>query len=113
MNKNWNPPIPCKPPNPKLIVRVTTNYWNDNDGIYKKRSIKFLKRKSINIYEHLIHEHVHMIECHEVIGEILNFDEVEDGVYELEICNINYEYSEGYSTGYLDSWNYRLVKHIE
>ena len=99
--------------NPKLVVRVSTSYWHDHNGLYKKKTIKYLKRKSINMDDALVHEDCNNVGADVAIDNILNLDDVKDGIYEMRICNVDYEYSEGFSTGYIDSWNYELIPYTE
>lgn len=90
------------PKESQTVVKIVTSYWHDKNGAYAKKSLKVLKRKSWG-YNILLEE------CGmngaEVIGRILNFNEVNDGIYELIVCNI----SKDWETGYVDDWDLKLV----
>lgn len=53
----------------------------------------------------VIAEDVSAIGAGEVLPRILNLGEVEDGIYEVVVCNE----SRDYETGYVDDYDYRLV----
>ena len=88
-------------------IRLTTSYWSDRNGVYTKKSLKFLKRKSKGY--NILQEDCLDIGASEVIPSIINFDSVEDGVYEVIICNK----SRDWETGDIDSYEYKLVPVID
>ena len=87
----------------RCMVRVKTTIWADKRGLHMKKSLTFLRRqcKGLNI---LIQD-VSAIGAEGVFPNIMNFGEVEDGIYEVVVCNE----SHNYETGYIDDYDYRLV----
>jgi hypothetical protein len=86
----------------QTVVKIETSYWYDKNGAYAKKSIKVLKRKSFG-YNLLLEEcGMSGAEC---VSRILNFNEVNDGVYELIVCNI----SKDWETGQVDDWDLKLI----
>lgn len=87
----------------RCVVRVKTTTWADNRGLHTKKSLTFLRRqcKGFNI----LAEDASAIGAEEVLPRILNLDEVEDGIYEVVVCNE----SRDFETGYVDDYDYKLV----
>ena len=48
------------PSSPKLVVRIKTSIWHDNNGVYSRKSMTYLKRKSNNIDGHML---LHDLDC--------------------------------------------------
>lgn len=86
------------------IVRLSTSYWSDSKGIYTKKSITWLRRKSLGFS--ILEEDASAIGVDEVTQAIENLYDVCDGVYEVVTCNEHRDYE----TGYIDSYDYKLVK---
>lgn len=90
------------PKESQTVVKIQTSYWHDRNGAYARKSIKVLKRKSFG-YNLLLEEcGMSGAEC---ISRILNFNDVDDGIYELIVCNI----SKDWETGQIDDWDLELV----
>ncbi len=86
-----------------VIVRLSTSWWNNNRGLFMKRSLTYLKRKSsgYNIFD----EDSVEIGASEVFPRITNLNDCEDGVYKVNICNVSIDYE----TGAVDDYDYILV----
>ena len=84
------------------IVKITTDFWSDNKGLYLKKSIRFLRRKckGFNILE----EDCSQIGADWVINNIVNLDKVKDGIYMVNTIN---EYRD-WETGYIEGYDYSL-----
>lgn len=87
----------------KCIVRLRTTAWDDGKGLHVKKSLTYLRRKCVghNVLEH-------DVECcgaEEIASYIKNLYSVEDGVYEVKICDIQTDWE----TGSVDVYNYTLV----
>lgn len=87
----------------KLVVKIITSYWHDQKGLYSKKTIRFLKRKSLNY--NILLEDSDNISSKEVIQNIVNLHEVDDGEYEVAMVNQKY----CNETGYLEEYNYKLI----
>ncbi len=87
----------------KVIVRLSTCYWNDNKGIYQRRDIRFLKRKSIGF--NFLKEDADQADAESCIKSIINLNKCKDGIYEAKMINI----STDRESGYLDGWDVELV----
>jgi hypothetical protein len=86
----------------QTVVKIETSYWYDKHGAYAKKNLKVLKRKSFG-YNLLLEEcSMSGAEC---VNRIVNLNEVNDGVYELLVCNI----SKDWETGYVDDWALELI----
>lgn len=96
-------PIP-KPQETNLqVVRLSTSAWSDDRGVYLRKSLTTLKRKSSG-YQ-ILTEDVNNISPLEVIENIVNLNDCVDGIYKVEICNV----STDWETGYVESYDYKLV----
>ena len=91
----------------RLVVRVTTNSYFDKKGLYSKKSIKFLKRKSFGF--NILDEDAKGIGADNVISRIINLNKVDDGIYEVITIN----QSRDWETGYVDDYDYELVEYKE
>lgn len=87
----------------RCTVRVKTTVWADKRGLHTKKSLTFLRRQceGLNVLE----EGTIAIGAGEVLPRILNLGEVEDGIYEVVVCNESFDYE----TGCVDDYDYRLV----
>lgn len=85
----------------KTIVKLTTQYYNDNNSGYLKKVLTRLKRKSTG-YDLLIEECNNM-GSKEVMERIVNLFDVDDGIYQLVTYNHSYE------RGIVVDWDYKLV----
>lgn len=89
------------------VVRVTTSAWNDEKGFHIRKSIRWMRRKSVG--HNALEEEIDMVGSDEASRKIINLTEVEDGLYVVVIVNI----SRDYETGYSDDWDYKLVPYVE
>ena len=87
----------------RCTVRVKTAAWADKRGLHTKKSLTFLRRRCEGF--NVLDEDASAIGAEEVLLRILNLDEVEDGIYEVVVCNESHDYE----TGYVDDYDYRLV----
>lgn len=88
--------------NSKCVVRLRTTTWSDHKGIYQKKSITYLRRKSEGYSP--LEEEVGTVDMDEIVSRVLNLYESEDGIYEV-VTN----YSRDWYTGHIDDWDYFLV----
>ena len=86
----------------RCTVRVKTTVWADKRGLHTKKSLTFLRRRCEGF--NVLAEDASAIGAEEVLPRILNFGEVEDGIYEVVVCNESHDYE----TGYVDDYDYRL-----
>lgn len=87
----------------RCTVRVRTTIWADKRGLYTKKSLTFLRRQCERF--NVLEEDVGAIGAEEVLLRILNLGEVEDGIYEVVVCDEKRDW-EG---GYVDDYDYKLV----
>lgn len=91
----------------RTVVRVTTSSWYDGNALHQRRSIRTLKRKSTGFNG--LDEDCRNVDVDAVIGNINNFNEVPDGIYNVVVCNTTRDYE----TGWVDRWEYELVPYEE
>jgi hypothetical protein len=87
-----------------LVVRVKTEWWHDNNGLYQRKCIKFMKRVSKGAYN-ILKEDSDNIGAEEVFCAITNIDECDDGLYTVNTTNVQHEWE----TGCVDSYDYVLI----
>ena len=87
----------------RCTVRVKTTAWADKRGLHTKKSLTFLRRQCEGF--NILAEDADAIGAEEVLPRIVNLGEVEDGIYEVVVCNESHDYE----TGYVDDYDYRLV----
>lgn len=92
---------------PKVVVRIRTSYYSDRKGAYVRKDITYLKRKSegFNFFE----EDVKMVGAQDTISTIVNFNECDDGIYEL----ITIKEHRDWETGIVDCYDLKLVLYID
>ncbi len=90
---------------PKIIVRVSTHIFQTDRGLSCRKDINFLQRKCIGF--NFVKEDISIMDAYTVYEAIINIDEVEDGIYEMIICNEQKDWE----TGYIDSWDYKLISY--
>lgn len=86
------------------VVRVGTEGFKRGDTYFYGRTIRVIRRKTK--YD-LLHDDCQQVGIQEAIENILNINSVEDGLYQLLMCNI----SKDCETGYIDDFNLKLVKY--
>jgi hypothetical protein len=87
----------------RVVVRLTTSYYFDKNGLYERRSLKFLKRKCRNF--NFVKEDASCMGAKDLITGIINLSECEDGIYEIITCNE----SRDWETGVIDYYEYQLI----
>jgi hypothetical protein len=87
----------------QTVVRVVTTSWMDSKGLHTKRSLNVLKRKSFG--QNYLQEECSAVGAEDAAGNIINLQEVKDGIYEVVVCNA----SRDFETGYVDDWELKLV----
>jgi len=87
----------------RCTVRVKTTVWADKRGLHTKKSLTFLRRQCEGF--NVLAEDVSAIGAEEVLPRLVNLGEVEDGIYEVVVCNESHDYE----TGCVDDYDYRLV----
>lgn len=87
----------------RCTVRVKTTVWADKRGVHTKKSLTFLRRQCEGF--NILAEDASAIGAEEVFPRILNLGEVEDGIYEVVVCNESHDYE----TGCVDDYDYQLV----
>lgn len=68
------------------IVRVTISSWLDGRSLHYKKSLTTLKRKSSG-YGLILLEEEDLHSDPDLIKRIINFNEVDEGIYELKVIN--------------------------
>ena len=92
-----------------VIVRLKTSFWSDKKGVYQKRAITVLRRKSqLDSYD-WISDEVDMIGAEDIIKSIVNLNNSQDGVYRLIIC----DESTDWETGMVYDYNFKLIPYEE
>lgn len=88
---------------PKCIVRIRTNAYLSKGVLTIKRTIRRLARKSTGF--NFFNEEIGMVGADEVAGMIVNLSSVEDGEYQLVLCDIRTDWE----TGHVDGYKLKLV----
>jgi hypothetical protein len=102
---NLDTPLDQGPKNPsKCMVHLTTSYWHDDNGIYVKTCLRFMKRqcKGYNV----AFEDCQETGAAEVFPRIKNLHECRDGIYELVTCN---EWAAWETPGCIEDYDYKLI----
>ena len=89
--------------NGHCVVRLRTSTWSDNRGAYQKRSITYLRRKSSGVNG--VEMGIDDAGADEFFAMLTNINSCDDGIYEVVMCDP----SKDWETGYLNSWNYKLI----
>lgn len=90
----------------KCVVRVQTEAYKRGNTYFYGKSIRVLKGKTTFDF---LHEESQAIGIQDALENILNLDELSNGVYEFVIANQSYDIE----SGYLDDWGLRLIPYIE
>lgn len=93
-----------KPKESQSVVRLKTNVWCDSKGLHVRKDLQVLKRHSFG-YQ-ILEEDCSNIGALEVFTQIINFDELSDGIYEVVVCNESHDYE----SGHVDGYDYKLIK---
>ena len=87
------------------VVRLSRSFWNDENGVYQRTSLRVLKRKSSTKYGYVLVEDALQSSAEEVLPRVVNLHECEDGVYEVVCCNV----SKDWETRYDEDWDFKLI----
>lgn len=90
-------------PDYRCVVRLRTSYWNDKNGLHCKKSLTILRRQCIGDFNPL-NEEINAVGAEDAILIITNFNECEDGIYEVVPCNETRDWE----SGRIDSYDLRL-----
>lgn len=107
MSTSWLDAQTNLEPNARIVVRLRTEYWSTDRGVFKKTCVLYLKSKSSGV--NFIEEDASFGGPELVIPKIINLDECADGIYEVICVN---EYRD-WETGYVEDWDYKLVPYTE
>ena len=87
----------------RVIVRLSSSYWNDCRGCYTKRSLTFLKKKCTGF--NFFSEDLDVSSAEEIIPKIKNLNQCDDGVYEIITINHHTDWE----SGYIDDYDFKLI----
>lgn len=87
----------------RCVVKLITSAWSTKNGLYLKKSLTFLRRQCSGF--NILEEDLSSIGADDVITNIINLNECDDGVYEVVMCNKSYDIE----SGYVDCYDYKLV----
>lgn len=85
------------------VVRVSSSNYYRGGSLVIERKLTPLKKMSIG-YHPLVEGKFEMLDYLECMP-IMNLHEVCDGIYQLVMCNLSYDWE----SGYLDDWEWKLV----
>lgn len=91
----------------RTVVRLSTSMWFDDNGLYFRQTLRFLKRKSAG--QNNLFEDCFATGAEEVLPRITNLHNCPDGVYEVIACN----FGRDWESGYIEEWDYELVPYSE
>lgn len=91
----------------KTVIRLSTEYYQSGSKYNIKKVITPIKRKSSGY--NLIVDGSYDVGIEEVLSNIINIDECEDGIYVVDTTNI----SRDYWTGEIDDYQYKLIEYSE
>lgn len=86
------------------VVRLTTSYWYSPDGLNKKQTLRFLRRKCSGY--NFLYEDACNIGPDQVVTRIVNLDECKDGIYKIITCN---EHSSWETPHIIEDYDYKLI----
>jgi len=90
---------------PKCVVRLITSEFKTTSGYVLQKKLVPLKKKS-NGYQCLQED---FSNGEEILRQITNIYAVEDGIYEVRMCQLERDWE----TGYLEDWKLELVPYEE
>lgn len=91
---------------PKCVVRVQTEAYKKGDTYFYGKSIRVLKRKTEFDF---IAEEVNNIDIIDALENIINLNDVTNGLYEVVIASQSYDIE----SGYLDDWSFKLIAYVD
>lgn len=86
----------------RIVVKVSTSYWQDKRGIHQKKSIEFLKRLCVGM-NGLLEDANADVEC--TFLSVVNLGQCEDGVYQAVINSTSLDWE----SGIIDAWDWKLI----
>lgn len=93
------------PEEPKFFVRLTTTTWADKRGVYQKRCIRYLRRRSSGTSGTSVIEY-DAEECADVVFKQLgDLRKHADGIYEV-VARVTYDFDRVY----IDDYEYHLER---
>lgn len=96
-----------KEPIPVCVVRLITSFWHDGNGVYIKKSLRILRRKSSGY--NILLEDCSNSDAEEVLTKITNLDKCEDDIYQVVTC----DEIRDWESGYVEDYSYRLIPYEE
>lgn len=90
-------------PQNRVVLRISTGYWSNDKGLFYKRELKFLKKKTYG-YNFLL-EDSDMTDTKNTINHIVNLDQCDDGVYEVVID----KWTTDWETGNIEEITWKLI----
>lgn len=94
-------------PKPRIVVRLRTEYYTTERGVFRKTCLLYLKSKST--LHNFFAEDAEQSGPEYVIPKITNLADCPDGVYEIVWINIFRDWE----TGHVEDWDYKLVPYTE
>ena len=98
---------PYKDPDHMVVGRLKTTMWHDSRGVHAKKSFTYLKRLSKGY--NIVAEDAIAGGADETIPRIVNWDEVEDGIYRVIVIN----QSRDWESGHVDDYDLKLIPYEE
>jgi len=92
----------------RCVVRLSTSYWSDARGIHVKKTLRYIQKKCSGY--NILSEDCSNTGVEDVIGQIVNLDECEDGVFLVVTCN---EWSAWETPHIIEDYDYRLIPYTE
>ena len=89
----------------KTVIRLSTEFYQSGSKYIIKKVITPLKRKSSGY--NLVVDGSYDVGVEEVLSNIINIDDCDDGIYEVVTTNI----SRDFWTGEIDDYQYKLIEY--
>ncbi len=96
-------PAEKEPPSVTIVRLMTTWYKDVRGGLVVRKTLAPLKRRCTG-YQ-VIYEDAEMIGIQEVLEQVTNLFQVEDGIYEVRTCNVTHHWE---SPHIIDDYQYEL-----
>lgn len=90
------------------VVRKKTEFFVGSRNSLNIR-IKLIPVKSLSFGYQPIEDDISNSDAETVLNRILNINDVNDGIYKIVSCN----HFTDKDTGYVESWNYRLIPYVK
>lgn len=92
----------------RCVVRLSTSYWHDINGIHMKKTLRYLRKKCSGY--NVLDEDVREIGALETFPRIKNLNDCKDGIYEVITCN---ERSSWETPHIIEDYDYKLIPYEE